>query len=89
MEGHDLALLVREEPRSVQGRACEVRTAVRRLLRLGRLAGYTAKGDPNHWKIVGGKLFLNYDAKVQRDWEQDIPGHITNANRNWPKVLEK
>ena len=25
--------------------------------------GYTAKGDPNHWKIVGGKLYLNYDAK--------------------------
>jgi YHS domain-containing protein len=51
--------------------------------------GYTAKGDPNHWKIVDGKLFLNYDANVQRNWEKDIPGHITNANRNWPKVLEK
>jgi hypothetical protein len=21
--------------------------------------GYTAKGDPNHWKVVGGKLYLN------------------------------
>lgn len=51
--------------------------------------GYTAKGDPNHWKIVDGKLFLNYDASVQRNWEKDIPGHVTNANRNWPKVLEK
>jgi YHS domain-containing protein len=51
--------------------------------------GYTAKGDPNHWKIVDGKLFLNYDANVQRNWEKDIPGHVTNANRNWPKVLDK
>ena len=51
--------------------------------------GYTAKGDPNHWKIVDGKLFLNYDASVQKNWEKDIPGHIGNANRNWPKVLEK
>jgi len=51
--------------------------------------GYTAKGDPNHWKVVDGKLFLNYDANVQRNWEKDIPGHIANANRNWPKVLEK
>ena len=51
--------------------------------------GYTAKGDHNHWKIVDGKLFLNYDAGVQRNWEKDIPGHVTNANRNWPKVLEK
>jgi len=51
--------------------------------------GYTAKGDPNHWKIVDGKLFLNYNAKVQGDWEKDVPGHITSANKNWPKVLEK
>jgi YHS domain-containing protein len=51
--------------------------------------GYTAKGDPNHWKIVGGKLYLNYDASVQKNWEKDIPGHITKANGHWPKVLEK
>ena len=51
--------------------------------------GYTAKGDPNHWKVVDGKLFLNYDANVQRNWEKDVPGHIANANKNWPKVLEK
>ena len=51
--------------------------------------GYTAKGDPNHWKIVDGKLYLNYDASVQKNWEKDIPGHISSANRNWPKVLEK
>ena len=51
--------------------------------------GYTAKGDPNHWKIVDGRLFLNYDASVQKNWEKDIPGHISNANKNWPKVLKK
>jgi YHS domain-containing protein len=51
--------------------------------------GYTAKGDPNHWKVVDGKLYLNYDAGVQKNWEKDVPGHIGNANRNWPKVLEK
>lgn len=51
--------------------------------------GYTAKGDPNHWKIVDGKLYLNYDSRVQRDWERDIPGHISRANGNWPTVLAK
>lgn len=51
--------------------------------------GYTAKGDPNHWKVVGGKLYLNYNAKVQQDWEKDVPGHIANGNKNWPKVLDK
>jgi YHS domain-containing protein len=51
--------------------------------------GYTAKGDPKHWKIVNGKLYLNYNAKVQRDWEQNVAGHISKGDRNWPKVLDK
>jgi YHS domain-containing protein len=51
--------------------------------------GYTAEGDPKHWKIVDGRLYLNYDARVQKDWEKDIPGHISKADTNWPKVLDK
>lgn len=50
--------------------------------------GYTAKGDPEYWRIVDGKLYLNYDAKVQARWEKDIPGFIRKADANWPKVLE-
>ncbi|SDG09061.1 YHS domain-containing (seleno)protein [Thalassobaculum litoreum] len=50
--------------------------------------GYTAKGDPQHWRIVDGKLYLNYNADVQKKWTADIPGHITAADGNWPKVLE-
>ena len=47
--------------------------------------GYTAKGDPRYWKVVGGKLYLNYDAGVQKDWEKDIPGNIAKGDRNWPR----
>lgn len=50
--------------------------------------GYTAKGDADHWRIVDGKLYLNYNAKVQRDWEADIPGFIEAADTNWPDVLK-
>lgn len=50
---------------------------------------YTAKGDPEYWKIVDGKLYLNYNADVQQKWEADIPGFITKANANWPGVLDK
>lgn len=49
--------------------------------------GNTAKGDPLFWKIVGGKLYLNYDAAVQRRWDADIPGFIRLANANWPRVI--
>ena len=51
--------------------------------------GYTAKGDPKHWKVVNGKLYLNYNAKVQSDWERDVPGHIVKGDKNWPAVLGK
>lgn len=51
--------------------------------------GYTAKGDPNTWRIVDGKLYLNYNASVQKDWEKDIPGRIAKADKNWPAVLSK
>jgi YHS domain-containing protein len=51
--------------------------------------GYTASIDPNAWKIVDGKLYLNYSKGVQRQWDRDIPGHISKANANWPGVLTK
>jgi YHS domain-containing protein len=51
--------------------------------------GYTAKGDPHAWKIVDGKLFLNYNRSVQKTWQRDIPGNIAKADANWPKVLKK
>jgi hypothetical protein len=51
--------------------------------------GYTASGDPQFWKVVDGKLYLNYDADVQKRWEKDIPGFIVKADRNWPSVLGK
>jgi hypothetical protein len=49
--------------------------------------GYVASSVPHAWKIVGGKLYLNYSTRIQRRWERDIPGHIASADANWPAVL--
>ena len=51
--------------------------------------GYTASGDPNVWKIVDGKLYLNYNREIGQKWQKNIPGHIRSANVNWPKLLAK
>ena len=51
--------------------------------------GYTAKGDPKQWRIVNGKLYLNYNAEIQSRWVKDIPGFIRKGDANWPAVLEK
>lgn len=50
--------------------------------------GYTASTDPDAWRIVDGKLYLNYSLGVQEKWSQNIPDNITKANRNWPGVLK-
>jgi len=46
----------------------------------------TADIDPLAFKIVNGKLYLNYDPKVQKIWEKDIPGRIAKAEANWPEL---
>jgi YHS domain-containing protein len=51
--------------------------------------GYTAKGDPKVWKIVNGKLYLNYNPDIQAKWEKDVPGLIAKGDGNWPRVLAK
>lgn len=51
--------------------------------------GYTADGDPNVWKIVAEKLYLNYNREARQMWEEDIPGNISKGNENWPRFLER
>jgi YHS domain-containing protein len=50
--------------------------------------GYTAKTDPQAWRVVDDKLYLNYSKSVQGTWEKDIPGYIKSADKNWPGVLK-
>ncbi len=51
--------------------------------------GYTASANPNNWRIVDGKLYLNYNTEVQQRWARDIPDFIRAANTNWPGVLSR
>jgi hypothetical protein len=51
--------------------------------------GYTADIDPEAFRVIDGKLYLNYSKRVQRLWEGDIPGNIAKGLANWPAVLDK
>jgi YHS domain-containing protein len=51
--------------------------------------GYAVPVDPEAWKVVDGKLYLNYNKDVQTEWNKDIPGYIRKADANWPEVLKK
>ncbi len=50
----------------------------------GVTGGYLAPTDPTAWKVVEGKLYLNYDSDIQKKWSEDIPGNIKKANEKWP-----
>lgn len=39
--------------------------------------------DPNAWRIVNNKLYLNLNKAVQKKWVTDIPGYIESSERNW------
>jgi YHS domain-containing protein len=47
---------------------------------------YTADTDPLAWKIVDGKLYLNYNARAQAKWQEDVPGNIAKGHANWPAL---
>ena len=51
--------------------------------------GDLVSADPNAWRIVDGRLYLNYDQNVQATWEEDVPGYITKADANWPEILDE
>lgn len=51
--------------------------------------GYTAPIDPQAWRIVDGKLYLNYSKSVQRQWAEDVPGNITKGDGNWPGIKQE
>lgn len=48
----------------------------------------TWAGDPQHWAIHDGRLYLNYNADVQTRWDADREAYITAADDNWPGVAE-
>lgn len=42
--------------------------------------------DPEVWKIVDGKLYLNCSMAAYEKWSKDIPGNIEKADANWLKL---
>ena len=50
--------------------------------------GALYKIEPDAWKIVDGKLYLNYDKSIQRKWEGRQDEFIKKAEANWPKVIQ-
>ncbi len=55
----------------------------------GVAVGGKVPGNPNLWRIVDDKLYLNITPVVVGFWEKDIPGFIKKGSKNWSKKLAK
>jgi YHS domain-containing protein len=55
----------------------------------GTAGGYKAAIDPAAFTIVDGRLYLNFNKSVQKQWTADIPGFVAKADRNWPEVAKQ
>jgi len=42
--------------------------------------------DPEAWRVVDGKLYLNLNKNVQKIWLEDVPGNIEQAEEIWPEI---
>jgi hypothetical protein len=65
---------------------------------LDQYGGYCAYGvakdnlvsiEPNRWRVLNGKLYLNYDADIQKKWLVDPTGFIKTADGKFSTLLKE
>ncbi|WP_455371173.1 YHS domain-containing (seleno)protein [Petrachloros mirabilis] len=55
----------------------------------GVAVGKKFVANPDVWKVLNGRLYLNLDRDIQMKWEQDIHGNIKKAEHNWVDIKGK
>ncbi len=55
----------------------------------GASVGKKFIGDPEVWRVVNGKLYLNLDTGIQAQWLKDVPGRIKSADAKWRSIKDK
>lgn len=48
--------------------------------------GRPRKAEPDLWTIHAGRLYLNYDATLQKLWRQDMTRYVAEAEKNWALI---
>ena len=50
-----------------------------------RLPSWNTNIDPQAWRIIEGKLYLNYDHGSAAELEE-VEGQLAKIEKNWPEV---
>ena len=46
-------------------------------------------GDPEVWRVIDGRTYLNLDVGIQNTWLKDTSGRIETADNKWTKIKNK
>ncbi|MEM9223883.1 MAG: YHS domain-containing (seleno)protein [Pseudomonadota bacterium] len=52
----------------------------------GVAQGGKVPGNPDLWRILDGKLYLNITPRVVTFWEEDIDGNLAKSETNWAGI---
>ena len=52
----------------------------------GVAVGNKVPANPNLWRIVDNKLYLNITTDVAQTWERNIDGYINKSEKQWTKL---
>ena len=55
----------------------------------GIAQGGKVPANPNLWRILDGKLYVNITPNVVGFWEKDVPGNIKSAGQKWVSLEGK
>ena len=55
----------------------------------GASKGHTAPIKIEAWQIVNGRLLMQYDLGVKKDFNKDQEGNLQKADKNWPGIVAK
>lgn len=56
---------------------------------MGAALGKKLDVDPNAYKVVNDRLYLNVNKDVQKRWLDDVPGNIATAEKAWPALKDQ
>lgn len=45
--------------------------------------------NPQLWRIVDGRLYLNIHKEAQTRWLEDVKGNLAQADKNWLRIKDK
>lgn len=51
--------------------------------------GKLAKGSPENWYVEDGRLFLNFNSRIQKKWNKSRIDFIQKADERWPAILDE